>query len=258
MKGRIRSSMLVLFATCVAAPPAAFAQAYPAKPIRFVVAYPPGGATDLVARAIAPKMSEALGQPVIIENNGGAAGRIAAQQMARATPDGYTIVLMVTGSHLLRSHLEKYLPFDPVKDFTPITQLVETVLASSDAMKGCSVRTTARPARRSTPPRRSLRALEPVSTKRRRSFDSRRACTTFKSSGTRCTSSRTTVERSGAPRTMSPSRSGHAVNSRATSGWRRSMTSASGNTRRSHVELARPAGPEQEETLPGRGQESSL
>ena len=114
----------------------ACAQAFPVKPIRFIVAYPPGGATDIVARAIAPGMSERLGQSVVIENNGGAAGRIGAQMAARANPDGYTIVLMVVGSHLLRPHLETDLPFDTVKDFTAITQIVETVLgiASNPAL----------------------------------------------------------------------------------------------------------------------------
>jgi len=119
---------LLLGAITAAALPDATAQAFPVKPIRFIVAYPPGGATDIVARAITPGMSERLGQPVIIENNGGAAGRIGAQMAARANPDGYTIVLLVVGSHLLRPHLETNLPFDTIKDFTPVTQIVETVL----------------------------------------------------------------------------------------------------------------------------------
>lgn len=119
---------LVLLAALLGVLPAVFAQAFPFKPIRFIVAYPPGGATDIVARAIAPGMSERLGQPMVIENIGGAAGRVGAQMTVRANPDGYTIVLMVVGSHLLRPHLESDLPFDTIRDFTPITQIVETVL----------------------------------------------------------------------------------------------------------------------------------
>jgi tripartite-type tricarboxylate transporter receptor subunit TctC len=105
----------------------AFAQAFPSKPVRIVVAYPPGGATDIVARAIAPKMGEALGQTVLIENQGGAGGKIGGQQVARAAPDGYTVLLTVIGSHVL-TMFEKDALNHPLKDFTPITQAVETVL----------------------------------------------------------------------------------------------------------------------------------
>jgi tripartite-type tricarboxylate transporter receptor subunit TctC len=107
----------------------AFAQSFPSKPIRFVVGFPPGGATDNVTRAIAPKMGESLGQPVIVENNAGAAGLAASLQIARAAPDGYMIMLNTTGSHLLRPLLEKNLPVDSFKDFTAITQLIESVFA---------------------------------------------------------------------------------------------------------------------------------
>jgi tripartite-type tricarboxylate transporter receptor subunit TctC len=105
----------------------ACAQSFPAKPVRIIVAYPPGGATDIVARAIAPKAQEVLGQPVLIENQGGAGGKIGTQAVARAAPDGYTILLTVTGSHIL-SLFEKDVSYNPLKDFTPITQAVETVL----------------------------------------------------------------------------------------------------------------------------------
>ncbi|OGA01886.1 MAG: hypothetical protein A3H35_14130 [Betaproteobacteria bacterium RIFCSPLOWO2_02_FULL_62_17] len=125
---RMAALRLALLAALLGALPAVYAQAFPAKPIRFIVAYPPGGATDIVARTITPGMSERLGQPVVIENIGGAAGRVGAQMTVRANPDGYTIVLMVVGSHLLRPHLETDLPFDTIKDFTPVTQIVETVL----------------------------------------------------------------------------------------------------------------------------------
>ena len=107
----------------------AMAQAFPSKPIRFIVGFPPGGATDTVTRAVAPKMSEALGQPVLVENNGGASGMIASQMVARAAPDGHTILLNTTGGHLIRPFVEKDTPLDPLKDFTPITQLIESVFA---------------------------------------------------------------------------------------------------------------------------------
>ncbi len=107
----------------------AMAQAFPSKPIRFIVGFPPGGATDTVTRAVAPKMSEALGQPVLVENNGGASGMIASQMVARSAPDGYTILLNTTGGHLIRPFVEKDTPLDPLKDFTPITQLIESVFA---------------------------------------------------------------------------------------------------------------------------------
>ena len=107
----------------------ALAQAFPSKPIRFIVGFPPGGATDTVTRAVAPKMSESLGQPVLVENNGGASGLIASQMVARSAPDGYTILLNTTGGHLIRPFVEKATPLDPLKDFTPITQLIESVFA---------------------------------------------------------------------------------------------------------------------------------
>ena len=107
----------------------ATAQAFPTKPIRFIVGFPPGGATDTVTRAVAPKMSESLGQPVLVENNGGASGMIASQMVARAAPDGYTILLNTTGGHLIRPFVEKDTPLDPLRDFTPITQLIESVFA---------------------------------------------------------------------------------------------------------------------------------
>ena len=107
----------------------ALAQAFPSKPIRFIVGFPPGGATDTVTRAVAPKMSESLGQPVLVENNGGASGMIASQMVARSAPDGHTILLNTTGGHLIRPFVEKNTPLDPLKDFTPITQLIESVFA---------------------------------------------------------------------------------------------------------------------------------
>ncbi len=102
-------------------------QAFPSKPIRFIVGFPPGGATDAVTRAIAPKMGESLGQPVLVENNGGASGMIASQLVARSAPDGHTILLNTTGGHLIRPFVDKTTLLDPLNDFTAITQLIESV-----------------------------------------------------------------------------------------------------------------------------------
>jgi len=97
------------------------AQTYPTKPIRFLVGFPPGGTNDIVARIVAPKLSEYLGQQVVVENRGGANTAIASELMARAAPDGYTIMLNGPG-HATNPSLIK-LNFDPIKDFAFITLL---------------------------------------------------------------------------------------------------------------------------------------
>jgi len=103
-------------------PGAAIAQAYPAKPIRFVVPAPPGGGTDTVARIVGQKLSAAVGQPVIMDNRAGASGNIAARLVAKSTPDGYTLFVPFA-SHVTNPSLFKDLGYDPIKDFAPITRL---------------------------------------------------------------------------------------------------------------------------------------
>ncbi len=112
-----------------ALPLAAVAQPFPSKPIRLVVPYEPGGAVDLTARALSPKMAEELMQPVIIENRGGAGGQIGAQNVANAAPDGYTFMFTVGATHILELFTKKNLPYNPIKDFTPITAVADSVLA---------------------------------------------------------------------------------------------------------------------------------
>jgi tripartite-type tricarboxylate transporter receptor subunit TctC len=114
---------VVLFAAAAAAS-SACAQSYPSKPIRIISPYAPGGSTDVVARLVAPKMSAALGQPVLVENRAGAAGTIGAEAVAHAAPDGYT--LLITSSAILSSVVfsSRNAPYDPIKDFTPITAAV--------------------------------------------------------------------------------------------------------------------------------------
>ena len=102
----------------------AAAQSYPTKPIRFLVGFPPGGTNDIVARIVAPKLSEYLGQQVVVENRGGANTAIASELMARAAPDGYTIMLNGPG-HATNPSLIK-LNFDSIKDFAFITLLAES------------------------------------------------------------------------------------------------------------------------------------
>jgi tripartite-type tricarboxylate transporter receptor subunit TctC len=102
-----------------------FAQAWPSKPIRLVVPYPPGGSTDLLARTIGAKVGEALGQQIIVDNRAGAGGMLGSDIVARAAPDGYTLLLGTGATHGLTLLLSKTVPYDPVKDFTAITAAVE-------------------------------------------------------------------------------------------------------------------------------------
>ena len=99
------------------------AQTYPAKPIRFIVSFPPGGSSDLIARAIAPRMSERLGQPVVVENRPGAGGMIGVDAVAKSAPDGYTIGLAAAGALTTNIHLYPSMPFHPEKDLAPLSML---------------------------------------------------------------------------------------------------------------------------------------
>ena len=100
---------------------AAIAQTYPTRPLRLIVPYAPGGGTDILARALAPRVSEALGQSLVVENRPGAGGNIGADAVAKAAPDGYTL-LMGANTIAINAGLGK-LPFDPVRDFTPVIML---------------------------------------------------------------------------------------------------------------------------------------
>jgi tripartite-type tricarboxylate transporter receptor subunit TctC len=115
----------VFAAAAAAMPILSHSQAYPSKPIRVVVPFPAGPATDLVARLVGSKMAPALGQPLVFENRAGANGAIGSEFVARSAPDGYTIQIATSSSHLTSIFLTKNLPFDPIKDFTPIIALVD-------------------------------------------------------------------------------------------------------------------------------------
>ena len=101
----------------------ALAQEFPSKPIRLIVPFPPGGGNDTVARAIAQQASPALGQPIVVDNRPGAGGIVGAEIAAKAPADGYTLFLGGVGSHAVNPNLHSKLPYDPVKDFAPITLL---------------------------------------------------------------------------------------------------------------------------------------
>ena len=111
-----------LLAAALAAGAAAHAQNYPVKPITFIVTYPPGGTVDTVARIIAPKLSARLGQPVIVDNRGGAGGIIGGSVVAKSAPDGYTLMLDAS-NHSQNVALRGRMPFDTVKDFAPVSLL---------------------------------------------------------------------------------------------------------------------------------------
>jgi tripartite-type tricarboxylate transporter receptor subunit TctC len=102
---------------------AAHAQDYPSKPIRYIVPFPPGGSSDLIARAIAPRLAEKMGQQVVVENRPGAGGMIGVDIVAKAPPDGYTIGLAAAGALSSNIHLYPTMPFNPEKDLAPVTML---------------------------------------------------------------------------------------------------------------------------------------
>jgi tripartite-type tricarboxylate transporter receptor subunit TctC len=117
---------LVLLAA-LAAPAAGLAQGYPNRPVRLVVPFPPGGPADALGRTLADQLNKMWGQPVIIENRGGAGGNLGAEVVARAAPDGYTLLLNAS-SHVINASLYEKLPYDPIKDFTPVSEVASYML----------------------------------------------------------------------------------------------------------------------------------
>ena len=114
---RFFAFLLILLAPC------ALAQDYPNRPVRLIVTVPPGGAADFIARLVGGKLGDALGQPVLVENRGGAGGTIAADAVAKAAPDGYTLLQNSITTHGVGPHLYSKLPYDPVKDFSAVSGL---------------------------------------------------------------------------------------------------------------------------------------
>jgi len=130
MEHRMKTCLTCIIATglVLSVLQAQAAESYPSRPVRIIVSYPPGGVTDIVARIVAVKLNESWGQPVIVENRGGAGGNIGAEYAARATPDGYTIFVNTT-SHAVSASFYPKLSFDLQKDFAGITLLAITASA---------------------------------------------------------------------------------------------------------------------------------
>lgn len=124
LQGETMTSIFSAFALALTAAIAfgAQAQSYPAKPVRFIVPFPAGGATDLLARTLAPKLGEALGQQVIVDNRLGAGGMVGVELAAKSAPDGYTLVLATVGQISINPSLYSKMPYDPAKDLQPLTQ----------------------------------------------------------------------------------------------------------------------------------------
>src|SRR5882762_5356665 len=115
---------IAIAALLAAAQAGALAQTFPARPVRLVVAFPAGGGTDIVARLLAPKLTEAWGQQVIVDNRAGASGVIGTEFAARSAPDGHTLFLGTLGNLAVNQHLIAKMPVDPLRDFAPVTQVV--------------------------------------------------------------------------------------------------------------------------------------
>jgi len=115
-----RRTVLACCAVLLAA--SAQAQAWPVRPVRLVVPFPPGGPADAIGRALADRLSGIWGQPVVVDNRAGAGGNIGAEHVARSAPDGYTL-LLAASSHVQNATLYRHLPYDALRDFTPVTQV---------------------------------------------------------------------------------------------------------------------------------------
>jgi tripartite-type tricarboxylate transporter receptor subunit TctC len=131
---------LLLLAAALTAP--ALADVYPSKPIRFVVAFPPGGGTDIIARTVAQKLSERLAQQVVVDNRPGAGGNIGTDIVAKSAPDGYTMLMGSAGPLAINASLFKTMPFDPIRDLAPVTLAASTpnVLVVHPSLKVSTVK----------------------------------------------------------------------------------------------------------------------
>ena len=118
---RRRLLMLSACAPLALRPGRALAQAWPNRPVRIVVPFAPGGTTDVLARALAPELQKAFDQPFVVDNKAGAGGNVGAAEVAKSTADGHTLLMGTVGTHAINAALYPSLPFDPIKDFAPIT-----------------------------------------------------------------------------------------------------------------------------------------
>jgi tripartite-type tricarboxylate transporter receptor subunit TctC len=138
MRGMLRWTLGAMFA-CIAL--GAFAQSYPNRPIRLVVPFPAAGTTDILARAAAQKLTESLGQAVVVDNRPGAGGNIGSDLVAKSAPDGYTLLMGTVGTHAINPSLYSKMPYDHVKDFVPVVLVagVPNVLVVNPALPVNSV-----------------------------------------------------------------------------------------------------------------------
>ena len=120
---------LALFVALVGAAMAAAAQSYPARPVKFVVPFPPGGGVDIVARAVGEKLSPRLGQPIVIENKPGGGTTIGTDAVAKSAPDGYTLLVSGIASQAIVHHMNPHRPFDMQRDFAPVARIADGTIA---------------------------------------------------------------------------------------------------------------------------------
>src|SRR5262245_52574739 len=127
---------------------------YPSRPIRLIVPNPPGGAADTIARVISPRLGEALGQPLVVENRPGSNGNLSSELVAKAVPDGHTLLLGQDSQIVISPHLYANLPFDTLKDLVPVASLITTqmVLAVNPAVPAKNLQEFLEYARRANPP----------------------------------------------------------------------------------------------------------
>jgi tripartite-type tricarboxylate transporter receptor subunit TctC len=152
-----RRQFLPLLASAVVAPAimrTARAQDYPSRPIRLLVGYPPGGATDIIARLCAQGLSERLGKPVVVENRPGSGGNLAGEAVARATPDGHALLHGADNMFMINPHVYAKMSYDPLRDLMPLASLAsnQLVLAVNPSVPAQNLREFVELARRSNPP----------------------------------------------------------------------------------------------------------
>ena len=126
MNRTLTLALMAALAVLAAAPAAA--QNYPTKPVKFVTPYPPGGTTDILARLVGTKLQQSLGQPFLVESKAGAGGNVGTDFVAKAPPDGYTILMGASGPLAINVSLFKSLPYDPVKDLAPVVHVASVPL----------------------------------------------------------------------------------------------------------------------------------
>src|SRR3954463_16659041 len=135
-------TLRTLLCATVLASAASVAQDYPARPVRIIVPFPPGGATDVVTRILAQKLSEQFARQVVVDNRGGAGGIVGVEVVAKAPPDGYMLVMGTSGTHAINASLYPKLSYDPVKDFAPVTRtaLLPSMIVVHPSIPARSVR----------------------------------------------------------------------------------------------------------------------